>query len=451
MDVINPASGAVFTSCARASRGQFDAAVQAAKTAFPAWASTPIKERRSVLISIAGAVESHADELAKLLTEEQGKPLAEALGEVQATAAFFRHVAGLSYDSKVLEDSGTRRATLHRVPLGVVAAITPWNFPLAIMAFKVPPALLAGNTVVLKPAATTPLTSLKFGEIIAGIVPPGVVNVVTDANDLGDVLTGHADVAKVSFTGSTATGLKVMGNAAKTLKRVGLELGGNDASIVLDDVDPAKIAEGVFRGAFFNCGQVCLSIKRLYVHESKYDELCDRLGQLATNAVVGDGMNSKTQIGPLQNKMQYEKVKGLLEDARQHGKVIAGGEVRNQGGYFISPTIVTGMEEGSRLVDEEQFGPILPIIKYKNLDDAIARSNATTYGLGASVWSSNSDRAQAVAERLVAGTVWINQHFDLAPHIPQAGTKYSGMGVEIGEEGLLEFTQVKVVNEAMSV
>ena len=387
--------------------------------------------------------------MARLLTLEQGKPLADACGEIQITAAFFRHTAELSLEVETIEDSHRRRIEIHRKPLGVVAAIIPWNFPLMITAFKVPPALLVGNTVVLKPAATTPLTTLLFGEIVQPLLPAGVINVVTDANDLGDYLTGHPDVAKVSFTGSTATGLKVMSSAAKTMKRLSLELGGNDPAIVLDDVDVADVAPAIFKGAFFNSGQVCLALKRLYVHESKYDALCDALSALARDAVVGDGLQQGVELGPLQNKAQFEKVKGYLADARANGRIIAGGDVPDGAGYFVRPTIVVDMAEGTRLVDEEQFGPILPILKFRNVEDAVRRANATNYGLGASVWSANRERARKVALELEAGTVWINQHIDLGPHIPQPGAKQSGIGVEIGEEGLREFTQMQVLNEAL--
>jgi acyl-CoA reductase-like NAD-dependent aldehyde dehydrogenase len=260
----------------------------------------------------------------------------------------------------------------------------------------------------------------------------------------------HPDIRKISFTGSTATGKKVMASAAATLKRITLELGGNDAAIVLDDVDPKKTAAGVFEGAFQNSGQVCLAIKRAYVHESVYDRFCEELVALAKEAIVDDGLKQGTKLGPLQNKMQYEeKVKGFLDDARAHGKVIAGGEAMDRPGYFIQPTIVRDIKEGSRLVDEEQFGPVLPVIKFTDQDDAIRRANATNYGLGASVWSSDSKRAYEVASKIEAGTVWINKHLDLGPHIPFGGAKQSGMGVEFAEEGLAEFTQLQIINAAV--
>lgn len=448
MDVINPATEEVLAACPRASEAQLNEAVAAAKAAFPAWAATPIGERRKALVAIADAVEAEAGDFARLLTQEQGKPLQDATGEIYGMVAFIRHFASLDLPVQVLDDSEGRRVEAHRKPLGVIGAIVPWNFPMILMAFKLPPALLAGNTIVLKPAPTTPLTSLKFAALIKDLVPAGVVNVITDANDLGAPLTAHPDVRKVSFTGSSATGAKVMAGAASLLKRITLELGGNDAGIVLDDVNPKEAAPKLFNSAFQNSGQVCIAMKRLYVHESIYDEMCEELARLAENAIIGDGLEQGTQLGPLQNKMQFEKVKELIEDARRTGSIIAGGDTPKDKGYFIRPTIVKDISDGTRLVDEEQFGPVLPVIKYTDPDDAIARANASPYGLGGSIWTSNLDRAQSLAEKLDAGTVWINKHAELDPAIPFGGSKMSGVGVELGEDGLHEFTQLKVINMA---
>ncbi|MFT3729205.1 MAG: aldehyde dehydrogenase family protein [Terricaulis sp.] len=448
MDVVNPATEEVLSKCPRASKAQLDKAVAAAKAAFPAWSQKPIAERKAALLAIADVIEKNANDLARLLTQEQGKPIADAMGEIYGAAAFFKYFTMHDLPVKVLMDSETARVEAHRKPLGVIGAIIPWNFPVILMAFKVPPALLAGNTLVIKPAATTPLTTLKFGELIKDILPPGVVNIITDANDLGGALTAHPDVRKISFTGSTATGKKVMASAAETLKRITLELGGNDAGIVLDDVNPKETAPKLFQGAFQNNGQVCIAMKRLYVHESIYDEMCAELAALANNAIIGDGLQQGTQIGPLQNKMQYDKVKDILDSAKKDGKVIAGGEVPDQAGYFIRPTIVRDISDGTRLVDEEQFGPILPVIKYKDTDDAVARANASPYGLGGSVWSSNVDRAYEVANRMNSGTVWVNKHADIMPNIPFGGSGQSGLGAELGEEGLAEFTQLQVINVA---
>jgi acyl-CoA reductase-like NAD-dependent aldehyde dehydrogenase len=326
----------------------------------------------------------------------------------------------------------------------VVAAITPWNFPISLLMVKAPPALLAGNTLVAKPAPTTPLTSLRIAEIFNRHLPPGVFNMIVDANDLGGVLTAHPDVAKVSFTGSTATGRKVMASVSSLLKRLTLELGGNDAAIVLDDVDPKATAKSLFEGAMVNSGQVCLAIKRAYVHDSQYDAICDELGALAQAAVVGDGAEQGAQYGPLQNKAQYDRVRELMADAAVHGTVI-GGEGLDRPGYFIRPAIVRDIGDDARIVREEQFGPVLPVLRYTDLDDAIARANDTDQGLGGTVWGKDKARALEVAGRLETGMVWINSHMNISPFVPMGGAKQSGMGQELGEGGLEEFTQRRLV------
>jgi acyl-CoA reductase-like NAD-dependent aldehyde dehydrogenase len=448
MSVINPATAQPEFECPRASLAQLDRAVAAAKAAFPAWKATPVAERKAVLLKMADIIEANAAELARMLTQEQGKPIGDATGEVYGAAAFFRYFTSLDLPVKVIEDSEGKRVEAHRRPLGVVGAIIPWNFPLILMAFKVPPALLAGNTIVVKPAATTPMATLRLFELVKDVVPAGVINVIADANDLGGAITSHPDIRKVSFTGSTATGRKVMAGAAEMLKRITLELGGNDAGIVLDGVDPKTVAPQIFGAAFQNSGQVCIAMKRVYVHDSIYDAMCLELAALANAAVIGDGLEQGTQYGPLQNKMQYDRVLELIEDSRAHGNIIAGGETPDRPGYFIRPTIVRDITDGTRLVDEEQFGPVLPVIRYSDPEDALARANASPWGLGGSIWSADLDRAYDLAGRMEAGTVWINKHADLAPNIPFGGAKQSGLGTELGEEGLLEFTQLQIINMA---
>lgn len=311
MNIINPATEEVLARCPRASPDQVNAAVRAAKMAFPQWAETPIAERKRVLLALADRVELHADELGRLLTQEQGRPLQHTIGEVHGMARRFRYWSEQTLDVEVLEDSDEMRVEAHRKPLGVVAAIVPWNFPLGMMSWKISPSLLVGNTVVVKPAPTTPLTTLRFGELVHDLLPPGVLNIITDDNDLGALLAEHRDVAKVSFTGSITTGRKVMAGAAATLKHLALELGGNDAAIVLDDVNPAKVAADLFGAAFYNSGQVCIAIKRLYVHASLYDQVCEELARLADQAVVGDGLDQGTEFGPINNKRQFDKVREL--------------------------------------------------------------------------------------------------------------------------------------------
>jgi len=446
MEVINPATGLPFMSVPRGSVRQIEQAIAAAKAAQPAWAALSIGERRAYLSAFADAILANADEFARMLVREQGKPLAEASGEIALTVAFVRHFAAIDLPVEVLQDDEVRRVEVHRKPLGVVCAIMPWNFPVLLAAFKFPAALLVGNTFILKPAPTTPVTSLMLGELAKEIFPAGVFNVVTDLNDLGQTLTNHPDVAKISFTGSAATGKKVMAAAASTLKRVSLELGGNDASIVLDDVDVAAVAPKIFTGAFMNAGQVCIAVKRVYAQSGIYDALCSELAKLADEAIVGDGLQQGTQIGPLQNAAQFEKAKVFLESAHREGRIIAGGDVGGGEGYFVRPTIVRDIDDGAMLVDQEQFAPILPIIKFDDVDDALRRTNNSEYGLGGSVWAADRERAYAVARQIDSGMVWVNQHLDFAPHIPFGGDKQSGIGMELSTDGLHEFSQTSVIN-----
>jgi acyl-CoA reductase-like NAD-dependent aldehyde dehydrogenase len=448
MNVVNPATEEIVAQCPRASREQCLAAIEAAGRVFPAWSARPMADRRALIIKLADALKTRAEEFARLLTQEQGKPLAESTAEIAYTEAFLRYQAAFDLDMSVIEDSAERRVEVHRRPLGVVAAIIPWNFPLLVVAFKLPPALLAGNTLVIKPAPTTPLTTLLLGTLMAEIFPAGVVNIVTDQNDLGPILSSHPGIAKVTITGSTETGRKVMASAAETIKRVTLELGGNDAAIVLDDADPKAIAPGIFGSAFLNAGQVCIALKRLYVHEKIYDAMCDELDRIAAQQVLGDGLEQGVTMGPVQNAKQFEKLKTYLADAKANGRIVVGGNVRAGKGYFVEPTIVRDISDGTKIVDEEQFGPILPVIKYSDVDKAVEKANALPFGLGASVWGADSARAYEIAKRLDAGTIWVNKHLDFGPTIPFGGSKQSGLGVEFALEGLKEFTQLSVLNVA---
>ena len=445
-DVINPATEQVVARSPQADVAQLDAAVAAAKAAFPAWSAKTQDERATLVEAIADRLLARADEFARLLTSEQGKPLDQAHYEIMGTVFTLKGFAQMRVTDKVLTDEAGHQVFEHRTPLGVCAAITPWNFPLILLANKLGPCLVTGNTMVAKPAPTTPLTTLLFGEILAEVLPPGVVNIICDQNDLGALLSSHPDIAKVGFTGSTATGKKVMASAAGTVKRVTLELGGNDAAIVLDDM-PAKLAaEKVYQGAMTNAGQICVAIKRAYVHETIYDAFLDEIAALARNAVVGDGTQQGVTIGPVQNRMQFEKVSALLADAAQNGTVLAGGAPMDRPGFFIPPTIVADLDENAPLVREEQFGPVLPVLRYSEIDDVIARANDSDYGLGGTVWGKDTDRAIAVARRINTGTVWVNQHLAIEAGIPFRGVKQSGLGGELGEAGLLEYTQAHIVN-----
>lgn len=448
MDVVNPATGTPFVTVPRASANQADEAIAAAKAAVPGWAAAPFAQRQEKIIALADAIAANKDELARVLTMEQGKPLPEAQGEVAWTEGYLRHYATLELPDRVIQDDETGYIAVRHKPLGVVVGIIAWNFPLLVACWKIGPAVLAGNAIVLKPAPTTPVTALVLGRICKDVFPAGVVNIITDANDLGPYLTSHPDVAKVGFTGSTATGKAIIANAASGLKRVTLELGGNDPAIVLEDVDVKEAAASIFGSAFLNCGQVCLAIKRAYVHADIYDAMCAELARLAKEAVVGDGLEQGTGIGPIQNRAQFEKVKAFLEAAERDGNVIAGGQVLDRDGFFIEPTIVRDVSDGQKIVDEEQFGPILPVIRFDDVEDVIARANASEYGLGGSVWSKDVARATDIAGRIESGQVWVNQHIAIGPHIPMAGFKNSGLGVEQSEEGLAEYTQLQVINVA---
>lgn len=444
--VVNPATEEVFAQCPAASEAQLNEAVDAANAALPAWSALPVADRQAKLIEISDVFGANAERIAHLLVQEQGKTLAQAQAEVSFAQAWCQHFATQDLPVEILLENDEQRVEIHRKPLGVVAGIMPWNFPFLISAYKLAPALVAGNTLILKPAPTTPLTSLLLGELVKDILPAGVLQFLSDENTLGPAMTAHPGIAKISFTGSTPTGKAIMAAAASTLKRVTLELGGNDAAIVLDDVNPKEAAEAIFGAAFLNSGQVCIALKRLYVHESIYDEMCDEVAKLAQASTVGNGMDEASQYGPIQNRMQYDKVCGFIEDAKANGNIIAGGEIPEGPGYFVPLTVVRDINDGTKVVDEEPFGPVLPIIKYSDVDDALARANASIYGLGGSVWSSNPERAAAVGQRLQAGTVWINQHCAFGPHIPFPPAKESGMGVEWGKEGLAELTAMQVIN-----
>lgn len=448
LEVINPATGRSFATVARASVAQAEQAIAAAKAAGPSWAATSLDDRRKLVLALADAIAARSDEIARVLTSEQGKPLPEAKGELAWTDGYLRHYCTLDLPDRIIQDDEAAHIAVRHKPLGVVVGIIAWNFPLLVACWKIGPAILAGNTIVLKPAPTTPVTALLLGEICKDIFPAGVVNVIADDNDLGAHLTSHPDVAKIGFTGSTATGKRIMASSANTLKRLTLELGGNDPAIVLEDVDVKQTAQAIFNNAFLNNGQVCLAVKRAYVHNDIYDAMCSELAALANAAIVDDGSKQGTQLGPIQNKAQYEKVKGFIETARRDGTVIAGGEVIERDGYFIRPTIVRDVTDGHQIVDEEQFGPILPVIRFDNVDDVIRRANNSECGLGGSVWSKDIARATDIAGQIESGQMWVNQHIAIGPHIPMAGFKGSGLGVEQSVEGFAEYTQIQVINVA---
>lgn len=445
LDVVNPATGQAFATCPRASAQDLDRAVNAAAQAFTSWKLTDIDHRKALLRQAGDIILAHADELAGIFTREQGRPLPLALQEVQGAGQWFHATAALDLPVDITEDTQTRRIEVHHVPLGVVCGIVPWNFPVLLAAWKIAPAILAGNTIVLKPSPFTPLCTLRIGELLKDVFPKGVLNILSGGDELGPMMTAHKGFAKITFTGSTATGKRVMEAASRDLKRVTLELGGNDAAIVLPDVDPAKVSEQLFMGAFFNSAQVCVATKRLYVHDDIYDRVRDHLVTLIENAPVGDGSQQGVLFGPVQNLPQYNRVNALIEEARAEGLTLHQGSIPSGNGYFIPLTLVDNPPETSRVVQEEAFGPVLPLLRFHSVDEVIARANDTEYGLAGAVWSADIEQAASIAARLDTGTVWINQNLQSTPLTPLAGHKQSGIGVENGVYGLMEFTQPKAI------
>ena len=443
--VVNPASGEVFAQAPECTAEQLDAAYDAAAKAARDWKADE-GARRACLRRAADVLTASAGDLAPVLTAEQGKPLRDANVEVVAASIWTQYFANLETPAQVIQDDDKAHVELARRPLGVVAAITPWNFPLTLAFWKIGPALLAGNTLVLKPSPFTPLATLKVGELLRDVFPPGVVNVISGGDELGAKMTSHPVPRKISFTGSVETGKKVAQSAAPDLKRVTLELGGNDPAIVLDDADPAAVASAIFAGAFANNGQVCSAIKRVYIPEALYDDVVEGLAAQARTIKVGDGTQEGVKLGPINNRPQYERVKELVGDALSRGATaVAGGKAMDRPGYFFEPTVLAGVSDGTRIVDEEQFGPALPVVPYRNLADAIDRANATHFGLSGSVWGADTDRAADVAAQLECGTAWVNTHLALAPQQPFGGFKWSGIGVENGPWGLAEFCELQVV------
>ncbi|MBN9694190.1 MAG: aldehyde dehydrogenase family protein [Zoogloea sp.] len=451
IEVVNPATGRPFATVAAGDAGHVDQAVAAARAAFPAWSALPDAERRAYVMRLADLLEANMPEFMELVTRETGKPLGGlnnvgAGMEVGGAIAWTRVTASLDIPVDVIQDNADARIEVHRKPLGVVGSITPWNWPLLICIWHIMPALRAGNTVVLKPASLTPVATLRLVELANQVLPKGVLNVVTGEAEVGSAMSAHPGIAKMVFTGSTPTGRHIMQNAAATLKRLTLELGGNDAGIVLPDVDPKAVAARLFAAAFHNNGQTCACLKRLYVPDALYEDICAELARLAREVKVGDGLDPATQLGPIQNAAQRQRVASLVDDAREKGaRILAGGHALEGDGYFYAPTIIADARPGMRVVDEEQFGPALPVIRYSDLEDAIAQANASENGLGGSIWTSRPAEAAGLALRLESGSVWINEHGAIQPDAPFGGVKQSGVGVEFGMYGLEEYLSLQTV------
>lgn len=448
--IIDPATGTVVGEAPVHTVDDLERAVAAAQVAQPAWAALGHDVRSAALLRAADAVERSAEELARLLSREQGKPLngPNARFEVGACAAWLRATAATPLEVETVVDDGETRAELHYRPIGVVGAIGPWNWPMMITIWQIAPALRMGNAVVVKPSEYTPLSVLALAAVINEELPEGLLTVVSGGRDVGARLAEHPAIGKVMFTGSTATGKAVIRSSADTVKRLTLELGGNDAGIVLPDADPKAIAEGLFWGAFINTGQTCAALKRLYVHDSLYEAVCTELAAVAAAMPMGVGLDEANVLGPLQNRQQYDIVAKLVDAARDSGaRILLGGNPDDgQPGNFYPTTLVADIDNSNPLVAEEQFGPALPIIRYGTVDEAVAMANALDVGLGASVWSSDLDAARDVAARLEAGTVWINKHGNVDPRVPFGGAKQSGYGLEFGVEGLKALGVPQVIN-----
>jgi acyl-CoA reductase-like NAD-dependent aldehyde dehydrogenase len=449
-EILDPATGDVVGRAPVGSVGDVDAAVARARAAQPAWAALTDQERIDLLLRAAEVVEVAAEPLAELLSREQGKPLngLNARFEVGGCAAWLRATAATQLAVETVVDDKNTHAELHYRPAGVVGAIGPWNWPMVITVWQIAPALRMGNSVLVKPSEYTPLSVLALVAVLNRVLPPGVLAAVAGDGDLGAHLSSHPDVDKLLFTGSTATGQEIIRSSAATVKRLTLELGGNDAGIVLPDVDVRAIAQDLFWGAFINTGQTCAALKRLYVHTVVYDEVCSALVDVARATPMGRGLDEQNLLGPLQNRAQYDVVVRLVNAAREAGaKILIGGNPDpDSPGHFYPTTLVADIDNNNPLVTEEQFGPALPIIRYTDLDEAVAMANALDVGLGASVWSSDQEAARALATRLEAGTVWINSHSGVHPMIPFGGIKKSGYGLRFGVEGLKAVAVPQVIH-----
>lgn len=446
LPVINPANEECIAYVPIATKSDLNDAVKAARESFPKWAALSQDERQAKLEVFADVISQNREEIAKLFTLEMGRPYNLALAEIDGAVTTCIALSKERLTREILEEKEDHYVEKYYSPLGVAGLIIPWNFPVSIAIRKITSALHTGNTVVVKPSPYTPLTMLRIGEIARDIFPQGVLNVVTGENELGQWMTEHPSINKISFTGSTVTGKKVMEGAAHNLKRITLELGGNDAAIVMEDADPKKFAEPVFWAAFRNTAQVCIATKRLYVHENIYDDFLAELVAFSKKVKIGDGFDPESQLGPIQNKMQFEKVKNLIQVTKNSGaNIVLGGEIEGRPGYFVPITIVDNPPEDSAVVVQEAFGPVLPVLKYSDYDEVIERANNTEYGLGGSVWGKDLNKAKSIADRLDTGTVWINEAHVINPHIPFGGHKESGIGVENGVEGLKEYTNSKTI------
>ncbi|KAK3065149.1 hypothetical protein LTS18_008301 [Coniosporium uncinatum] len=448
---INPSTLESNPEVPVSTREDVDEAVRYARQASQSWAEVPLAERQQAVIRFAAALKVQEKEFAAMLTKEQGKPLFLAIDELAKASHWLDAQARLPYPEEIVEETEERIVVTRYTPLGVALAIVPWNYPVLLACGKIAPALVSGNTLILKPSPFTPYCGLKLAELAQQFFPPGVLQALSGDDNLGPWLSAHDGIDKISFTGSTATGKVVMQSCAKTLKRVTLELGGKDPAIVCSDVDVKETAPKIAQLAFLNSGQICIAIKRIYVHSSIYEDFLAAFVEAIKALVVGDGYKENVSLGPIQNCMQFEKLQALLEDIdQQHLNVATGGRKFVQGaeigkGYFLKPTVVDNPPDESRIVREEPFGPIVPLLRWDSEDEVVARANNTSMGLGASVWSKNVSQAGRLARKLQAGNVWINTHLDTRPDAAFGGHKQSGIGAEWGIEGLKSYCNTQTL------
>ncbi|RVX74883.1 hypothetical protein B0A52_01160 [Exophiala mesophila] len=437
---VNPATGKPNPEVPVSTPEDVDRAVEAAQKAFKPWSKVSYEDRRKAVLAFADALEKEKESFAKMLVQEQGKPYGFAMFEMEFAATMIRTAASLDLPTEEIVDEADRKIRVRYTPLGVTVGIVPWNYPVLLCVSKVAPCLVTGNTLIIKPSPFTPYSGLKVVELAQRFFPPGVLQALSGNDSLGPWLTAHPGPAKISFTGSTATGKKVMESASKTLKRVTLELGGNDPAIVTEDVDVEEVAQKIATLAFLNSGQICLALKRIYVHEKIFDQFRDAVVKHTKTLKVGAGDEEGVFLGPIQNSMQYERVKGFFgEIEKENWNVVVGGKNPDGPGYFITPTIIDRPADDSRIVAEEPFGPIVPLLSFKTDEEVITRANNTIYGLGASVWCRDLDRATELAEQVESGSVWVNTHFELDVRAPFGGHKQSGIGVEFGLAGLKSY------------
>ncbi|RST77300.1 gamma-aminobutyraldehyde dehydrogenase [Siminovitchia acidinfaciens] len=448
-NVVNPATEEIIADIPLCGEGDVDKAVEAAGNAFKTWKDTTPKERSLVLLKLAEAVEENIDRFALLESKNVGKPVDVAKSDVNGFIDILRFYSGAARNLQGLstgEYLENHTSMIRREPVGVVASITPWNYPLAMAGWKIGPALAAGNTVVLKPSELTPLTTLLLAEISDGILPPGVLNVVTGYGEIvGAALSKHKKVQMISLTGSVRAGMAVAREAAQTLKKVHLELGGKAPVLIFDDADISKAAAGIKTGAFYNSGQDCTAATRLYVSEKIYDQFIDELVSSVQNINVGDPMEPGVEMGPLVSKAHRERVHGFVERAKKNlnVQVLTGGEELNQRGFYYKPTVITGVKQSDEIVQEEVFGPIITVIPFSNDEEAIEKANDCKYGLAASVWTSSIDRAMNMTKQLDFGAVWTNTHLSIVSEMPHGGSKFSGYGNDQSIYSLEEYTNIK--------